>query len=197
MIEPVLLDLPATIETARLLMRPPRPGDGAVVFDAVTQSLPELRQFLASLPWVAVEQSLSASEVYCRQAQANFIARKELPFLLFEVGSGLLVGAAGLHHLDWNTPKVEIGYWGRTSTAGRGLIGEAVRALTQMAFAHLKAVRIELLTDADNLPSRRLAERTGFALEGIARCERRAPDGSLRHTCRYAMLSPDLGDAPR
>lgn len=188
MLEPILRDLPPAIETKRLLLRPPQAGDGAALFAAVTESLPELRRFLASLPWVAAEQSVEASEVYCRTAQANFLARRDLPFLLFEKATGQLVGASGLHRMVWATPKAEVGYWCRTSRVGEGFVSEAVMALADYAFKHLRAVRIELLTDEENDASRRVAERCRFALEGILRNERRAPDGSIRSTCLYARL---------
>jgi RimJ/RimL family protein N-acetyltransferase len=190
MTDPILIDLPSSIETDRLVMRSPRAGDGPLLLPAVTESLPELRRFLASLPWVAVEQSLEASEVYCRNAEANFLARKDLPFLLFEKATGELVGAAGLHRAVWTTPKVEVGYWGRTSKSRQGFISEAVEALTRFAFDHLRAVRVELVTDEENHESRRLAVRCGFQLEGTLRHERRAPDGTLRNTCLYARLAP-------
>ena len=190
MINPVLLDLPSAIETERLVLRPPRTGDGPMLYSAVADSLSELRRFLASLPWVAVEQSIESSEVYCRTAQANFVARKDLPFLLIERATVQLVGAAGLHRAVWTTPKVEVGCWGRTSTSGNGFVSEAVVALTQFAFSHLGAVRVELITDEENDASRRLAERCEFQLEGILRNERRAPDGTLRNTCIYARCPP-------
>ena len=162
MIDPVLLELPRSIETERLRMRPPEAGDGAALMHAITDSLPELRRFLASMPWVAGEQTIEASELFCRNGQANFIARKDLPFLLFEKASGQLVGVAGLHRPVWSTPKAEVGYWSRTSRARSGFITEAVQALCQYGFAHLK----------------------------MARIERRAPSGDLRKTCLYARLPP-------
>jgi len=188
MTDPILLELPLSIETERLLLRPPQAGDGAALHAAVSESLSELRQFLASLPWVAVEQTVESSEIYCRTAHANFLARKDLPFLLFEKTSGHLVGATGLHRLIWSAPKAEIGYWVRTSRRRRGFVGEAVAALTEFAFQHLQAVRVELITDEENQSSRRVAERCQFTLEGILRHERRAPDGSLRNTCVYAQF---------
>lgn len=188
MIDPILLDLPTSIDTERLFMRPPQAGDGAVLLPALTESLPALRRFLASLPWVAAEQTMESAETYCRNAQANFVARKDLPFLLFEKATGGLVGAAGLHRMVWATPKAEVGYWGRTSRGGNGFISEAVMALRTYAFTHLQAARIELITDEANTESRRLAERCKFSLEGILRNERRAPDGDLRNTCIYACF---------
>jgi len=186
--DPILLDLPAAIDTERLVMRPPQAGDGPALLAAIDESLPELRRFLASLPWVAAEQTLESAEIYCRNGQANFLARKDLPFLLFEKSTGQLVGATGLHRIVWATPKVEVGYWCRTTRSGRGFVSEAVTALSDFAFGHLHAVRVELITDEENTGSRRLAERCGFVLEGVLRRERRAPDGTLRNTCIYARL---------
>ena len=188
MTDPILLDLPPTIDTARLVLRSPAPGDGAMLHEAIAESLPELRRYLASLPWVAGEQTVESAEVYCRTAHANFLARKDMPFLAIEKATGRLVGATGLHRTVWATPRTEIGYWGRVSRARQGFVSEAVAALAQYAFGHLAAVRVEIVTDEENLPARRVAERCGFALEGILRNERRAPDGSLRNMCIYARV---------
>ena len=190
MIDPLLIDLPVPIDTERLLMRPPQVGDGPSFFAAITESLPELRRFLAALPWVAMEQSLEASELYCRNAQANFVARKDLTFLLFEKSTGQLVGGAGLHRIEWATPKAEVGYWVRTPRSGNGFIAEAVTALIAYAFRQLRAVRVELVTDEANSASRRVADRCQFKLEGILHRERRATDGTLANTCIYARLAP-------
>jgi len=193
--DPILLDLPLSIETTRLMLRPPRAGDGTALYEALTESLPALRKFLASLPWVAAEQTLESSEAFCRNAEANFLARKDLPFFVFEKKSGRLVAAAGLHRTVWQTPKTEVGYWCRTSASGNGFVTEAVNALVDYAFRHVNAVRVELITDEENAASRRVAERAGFALEGVLRHERRAPDSSLRNTCIYARVQSAAGQA--
>ena len=191
--DPILIELPASLHTARLLMRPPQAGDGAMVCAAVTESLPELRRFLASLPWVASDPTPETSEIWCRNAMANFIARKDMPFLLLDKTAGstpVMVGVVGLHRPVWTTPKFEIGYWVRTSHAGKGIISEGVHAVAELALQQLRAARVELITDDDNAASRRVAQRCGFVLEGTLRNERRAPDGTLRHTCVYARTAP-------
>jgi RimJ/RimL family protein N-acetyltransferase len=190
--DPILLNLPAQIETPRLLLRPPRTGDGAAVFEAVKESISELRRFVASLPWAAAEPSLESSEVFCRTGEANFLLRKDFPFLAFEKSTDRLVVSTGLHRTDWQTPKAEVGYWCRTSATGNGFVTEAVTAVAQYAFDHLKMVRLEIITDEENAASRRVAQRAGFTLEGVLRNERRAPDGSLRNTCVYARVANEL-----
>ncbi len=186
---PILLDLPASIESARLLLRPPQSGDGTTLHEAIVESLPELRRFLASLPWVAEEQTRESAEVFCRNAESSFLARRDLPFLMIAKASGRLIGTCGLHRTAWDVPKTEVGYWVRSSESGKGYVTEAVDRLVAFAFEALAAERIEIVTDAENLASRRVAERCGFTLEGILRRERRAPDGSLRDTCVYARLA--------
>ena len=192
MLNPLLQDVPQVIETDRLILRCPKAGDGQAVFAAVRESLPELRRYLAAVPWVAEEPSVEASEVYCRTAYSNFIARKDMPYLIFERRTSLLVGGTGLHRPNWEVPKFEVGYWCRTAQTGQGYISEAVRTLACCAEEELGALRIELITDAENQRSRTVAERCGFTLEGLLRNDRRAPDGSLRDICIYARTAqPD------
>ena len=188
--DPILQDWPASFETQRLLVRSPRPGDGPALHEALVESLPQLRKFLGMLPWVACEQTVDTAEMYARKAHAAFIMRTDMPFLIFEKSSGQFVGATGLHRPVWATPKVEVGYWGRTSRAGSGFIAEAVRGVTLYAFEHIRAARIDLVTDEANMESRRVADRCGFTLEGVLRDESRGTDGELRNVCWYGKLPP-------
>jgi RimJ/RimL family protein N-acetyltransferase len=183
---PVLRDIPEQIETERLLIRCPRPGDGRVVFEGVVDTLSDLRAWPASLPWALYEPSVEASELFCRESQVAYLARKTFAMLLFLKCDGSYIGGSGLHGNDWSVPKFEIGYWCRKPFQGRGLMVEAVTAITAFAFGTLGAARIVSLPDAKNLPSRRVAERAGYALEGILRGDRKTPDGTLRDTCVYA-----------
>ncbi len=193
--EPILLNLPDSIETPRLVLRPPRQGDGPMLHEALVESINELRRFLSFLAWVSCEQTLDSAELWCRKGQANFISRQDLPFLIFEKSSQQLIGACGLHRTDWKALKTEVGFWIRTSRAGHGFISEAVNAITAFAFKTLDAQRIEIVTDEENAASRKVAMRCGFQLDATLRHEHRAPDGTLRNTCVYSLL-PTRTDLP-
>jgi len=186
--DPLLLDLPPVLETGRLQLRSPKMGDGLRLLDAANESLPQLRPFLAHLPWVATDPTPESTELYCRMAQASFVGRKDLAFFLFERSTGHLVGGCGLYRTVWTTPKTEIGYWLRSSAVGRGLATEAVDAMVAYAFEHFKAIRVELITDELNIASRKVAQRCQFTLEGILHNERRTPDGRVVNTCLYARF---------
>ena len=188
MSNPLLVEVPTRIETDRLILRPHRAGDGPALHEALVESLADLRRFLWFLPWIAEEQTLDSAEVRCRKSEANFLARTDLPFLAFEKSLGRLVGSVGLHRTDWQVPKTEVGYWIRTSSAGKGYVSEGVQALVRCAFEQLGAQRVELVTDEENVASRKVAERCGFALEGVLRNTQRGQDGRLRNACIYARL---------
>ncbi len=83
---------------------------------------------------------------------------------------------------------MEIGWWGRSTYAKRGLVTEAVEAILEYGFAHLRARRVVALPDDQNSASWRICERVGMNYEGLMRHERAEPDGALRNTRLYAMV---------
>jgi len=187
--DPLLLDIPVALESARLHLRCPRPGDGSIVQPGVAETISQLRRFPASLPWALAEPTVERSEAFCRDAQARYLGRTALPMLIFLKEGNTYVGSIGLHDIEWSIPKFEIGYWCRTSMQGKGLALEAVRRLSEFALHELKARRVEALPDEENHESRRLCERAGYVLEGIRRNDRVAPDGVLRSTCIFALTN--------
>ena len=184
----VLIDVPERFDTERLTLRCPRPGDGEAVFQAVSDSLRELRQFPASMSWAMQTPSVGSSEMFCREAHARFLTRSDLPFIAFRRDTGELVAATGLHRPDWDVPKFEIGFWRRTTARSHGFATEAVGGLVAFALSRLRAMRVEALVDDENLPSCALCERIGMTREGLLRNERKDPDGRLRNTRVYAIL---------
>jgi len=184
--DPLLLDLPEEIMTERLLLRPPRAGDGAAVNEAVLESVEALQRWM---PWATPIPTPEQSESWCRKSAADFLARKQLPMLLFLRDGGTFVGGSGMHAVDWNVPRFEIGYWVRRQFEGQGLVTEAVGAITRFAFETLRAQRVEIRTDDRNERSSRVAQRLGYRLEGVLRNESRDAYG-LRDTRIYAVTEP-------
>lgn len=169
-IDNILRDVPASVDTARLTLRCPQPGDGVEFHAAVLDSIDELRPWMR---WADPLPSLQADEARIRRAHVQFLERTELWYLIFLKGTGTMVGWTGLHYPDWSVPSFEIGYWGRTPYTGKGHITEAVIGLRDFAFAVLGARRLQLVCNADNQRSAALARRTGLEQEGTLRCSAR------------------------
>jgi RimJ/RimL family protein N-acetyltransferase len=193
--DPLLLPVPSSLETQRLVLRSFRVEDAPALHAALAESINELRNTLWFLPWVAEDPTLQSAEIRCCNAAANFLLRTDLPYLAFEKTSGRLVASVGLHRTDWSLPRTEVGYWVRTSETGKGYASESVAALSSWALSDLGAKRLELVTDQQNLGSRGVAERCGFRLEGVLRNVMQSPDGRLRNSCVYSKL-PDSSLRP-
>ncbi|MDB6079107.1 MAG: acetyltransferase, including N-acetylase of ribosomal protein [Akkermansiaceae bacterium] len=180
--KPILLDLPESFETARILIRVAKPGDGPAFNEAIVESLEHLRPWLA---WTQEAPSLEHSEAVCRRAYTRYLLREDVMMFFFLKETGELVGGGGLHDIDWDFRRFEIGYWGRRKSCGRGLLSEAVRGVVDFARENLQPRRIFLTTDARNERSWRLAERIGFVLEGVLVAEKFDVAGEPRDTRIY------------
>lgn len=161
---PILLSFPDQFQTERLTIRAPQWGDGAAVNEAMRESANELR------PWLPFARNLPTaeeSEIRSRQARLKFLDRSDMMLYIFDTVSGEFVASSGLHRIDWDARRFEIGYWLRTSWTGKGIITEAVHGITDFAIQHLHANRVEIRCDSRNTRSAKVAERAGFTLEGF------------------------------
>ena len=183
---PILLDLPEEFYSERLIIRMPKPGDGKKVHAALTASHNELKQWL---PFAQKEQTEEETEINIREAHTKFLNREDLRLLIFHKESGELIGSSGLHRIDWDVPKLEIGYWIDTRHTGKGYITEAVQRISDFAFEEIKARRVEICCDERNIKSRAIPERLGFVLDGIFYNDDVSPDGKeIRNTCVYSKI---------
>lgn len=183
----VRIDVPEEFESERLLIRAPRPGDGLELNAAIRESFDDLTQWM---PWADHVPEVAETEANVCAAYESYKARTDLRLHLFLKITGVLIGSSGLHRIDWDVPKFEIGYWVRSSYAGQGYITEAVNAIAEFAFGQLGARRVSICMDSRNTRSRMVAERAGFEYEGTLRNDVREPDGRLRDTLVYSKIRP-------
>src|SRR5215204_3515136 len=181
---PILMDFPESLETERLLIRSPLPGDGQELHAAVRESIEELTPWM---PWPKEHRTVDDWEASARRARVAFLQRSELRLHLYLRGTGTMVGSSGLQGIDWEVPKFEFGYWCRTAFRGRGYITEAVLGIGAFAFETLGAKRVEIRCDSRNHPSVRVAQCAGFLLEGTLQNNEVGTDGSARDTLIFAL----------
>ncbi|MDX1412838.1 MAG: GNAT family N-acetyltransferase [Candidatus Promineifilaceae bacterium] len=187
--KPILLDFPYGFESERLTIRGPLPGDGEELHTAVSESLAELRPWM---PWATDLMTAKQYEARVREGQLKFLSREDLWMMLLLKGTNIIIGGSGLHRIDWNVPKFEIGYWVRSRYGRKGYISEAVEAITKFAFDELGARRVEIRCDALNERSAAIPRRLGFELEGtIHNDDRHHVHNRLRDTLIFALVKPD------
>jgi RimJ/RimL family protein N-acetyltransferase len=183
---PLLLDFPDSFDTERLTIRAPRVEDAQEVIDAVIESLPELRPWM---PWAAEPPVREGTVVRLRHSLAKWITREDLLLHVYLKDTSTFVMGSGLHRIAWQAGKFEIGYWVRTKYVGQGFVTEAVNGITAFAFKHLRANRVEIRCDAQNIRSAAVARRCGFLLEGILRHDSLDVSGELRSTMIFSKIS--------
>jgi ribosomal-protein-alanine N-acetyltransferase len=83
-----------------------------------------------------------------------------------------------------------VGYWIDEALAGQGLVPEAVVMTLQFAFEAISLHRVEISIIPRNLPSRRVVEKLGLRMEGVA--ERFLEiDGVWEDHVRYAITAEE------
>lgn len=183
------------IRTPRLLIRPKQVGDGASTSAAVAETWDKLHKWMR---WAESREAFTAEamEIRNRHVMASFILREGIELIGLEAATGEAVIWCGLHDIDWQGRQCDTGYWVRKSAQGRGFATEAANALVRYAFGALGMRRIGLTHSRGNEASRRIAEKLGFALEGVQRGANILPGGKTADRCCYARFDvaglPDL-----
>src|SRR5690606_10611396 len=101
-------EVPEEIRTERLLIRRPKPADGKGVNAAIRASIKELK---AWLPFAQQLPTAEETEINTLEAHLNFLKRENLRYLIFNKETGEFIGSSGFHAIEWEVPKMEIGYW--------------------------------------------------------------------------------------
>ncbi len=186
--DPLMIDVPAELVGERLVLRAPCAGESAAINREVIGSITELAVWM---PWATPTPTWEDSELYSRRSQARWLLREQLDYRIQLKDTGQFIGCCGLLHLNWKVPRGEIGYWMSTAHSGKGYMTEAVPILTRMCLETMKFRRVEIRMDDRNEKSWRVAERAGFTLEAVLRCDGRDVAGTLRDTRVYAKTARD------
>jgi ribosomal-protein-alanine N-acetyltransferase len=114
--------------------------------------------------------------------------RFRLGIMLKETGE--LVGTLGYHNLSKIDHSAEIGYDLEKAYWGKGIMTEAVEALTRYGFERMNLNRIAATADSENSRSIRLLERSGFLKEGLLR-DHCYYKGRFHDEVIYSLLQKD------
>ncbi|MCU0495993.1 MAG: GNAT family N-acetyltransferase [Anaerolineae bacterium] len=97
-----------------------------------------------------------------------------------------LVGNLSCSIQRWQQ-SAEIGYWLIAPMTGRGIVTRVARVVIDHLLLELGLGRVQICVTEGNFPSRRVAERLGFHLDGILRRETLL-NGQWMNRAIYSML---------
>jgi ribosomal-protein-serine acetyltransferase len=160
--------------------------DAEVVFRAIDANRDRLRPYM---PWEQTTRSPLDVRAFIERSLASPTD---------EDANGIFVGdefagSVGLR-VDALMSCGEIGYWVPAAFEGQGLVTKACRPLVDHGFRDRHLHRIEIHAAADNVRSRAVAERLGFALEATMRDGHRKPDDTYVDQVVYGLLESEWLD---
>jgi len=106
--------------------------------------------------------------------------------------TGRVLGSIGVR---WNESRDvgEVGYWLRADARSGGVTTRALLLVSRWALSRDGVARLQLRAAVENAASRRVAEKTGFRLEGVLRSAHwSAPLGRRVDWAMYSLLPGEL-----
>ncbi len=171
-----------TLSRDALVLRPFTAADVPTLVAAYSE--PSIQQWhVASLTDFEAEEWIASRHELWRSATlANWAITVD----------STVVGRVGMKAIDLDQGIAEITYWVLAEHRRNGYARRAVAVVTDWAFNDLGLHRIELTHSTRNAPSCRVAESSGYRLEGTMRLAGRHADG-WHDMHLHARIATDSG----
>jgi len=153
-----------------LLLRPWRGRDVTAVHEAFQDPL--MHQW-------HIRRSDSEAEVagWIEEWGKEWEGERDAQWAVVDADSDRLLGRVALRSIYLVDAVAKVAYWTTAAARGQGVATRATTALARWAFEEIGFHRLELLHAVANEASCRVAEKAGFALEGVKRSAAFHQDG--------------------
>jgi RimJ/RimL family protein N-acetyltransferase len=184
MIEPGVATIPTVRAAGAIRIRKYRNDDIAQLLAAVHESVATVGRWQG---WCQPGYADADGAGWIGYAIAAWDAGESHEFAIVDAANDAYLGGIGVNQRNREHNFANVGYWVRESYQSRGVATQAARLAIGFAFDVLRLTRVEIIAAVDNLPSRRVAEKVGATLEGIARNRLSTPRG-LVDGAVYAVI---------
>lgn len=180
------IDMPSlpVLPTSRLRLRPLRAEDAEALHEAFADPLVMRHWNLPpSTDLAETRQRIGWSLAASPESHAAWS--------IVQVANDRPIGLVNYHHREALNQRLEIGYLLAQSHWRNGFMREALTAVLDHCFGALDVHRVEATVEPENLASRRLLERLGFACESSGMRDRLRVGAAYRTMMMYGLLAPD------
>ena len=112
-------------------------------------------------------------------------------YMYYIMENNKIIGEIGFASIDKDHKSAYVDYWLIPSVRGKKLIDRFLWSIEELAFDILKLKQVLLGIDAENAASRGVAERNGYALDGISKSKKAWADGTFHDECEYSKLKSE------
>lgn len=160
-------------------------ADAQIIFDIIDSQ----REYLGKwLPFVSSTQTVDDPAKFI---ESVYNEPEEIREHVFGIHvEEIFVGLVGLkfNKESRKNQRAEIGYWLSEKEQKKGIVTRSVKALIDYAFLELALNRVQIRCAVGNLPSKSIAQRLGFHLEGIERDGELLSDNTFTDLEVYSLL---------
>jgi ribosomal-protein-serine acetyltransferase len=146
-------------------------------------------EVLPWLPWCHAEYSEVDAMGWIRATREGHLAGTMHEFAIID-STGVYAGGCGINQIARMSGVANLGYWVRSSLAGRGIAAAAVLQLVPWAFQHTELHRLEIVAAVENRRSQRVAEKVGAHRDAVLG-KRTLVNGLPADAVLYSVLRPD------
>jgi len=177
---------PVTLMGELVRLEPLAPRHAAELFEAGSD--PDIWRYMPVPPPTCSDDIAR----WIDQSVAATASGVEVGFAVVDAAIGRAVGSTRFLDIRRGDRALEIGWTWIAPAAQRSAVNtESKLLLLAHAFENLGAVRVQLKTDARNVPSQRAIERLGAVREGVLRRHKLCWDGHLRDTVYYSIIDAE------
>ena len=187
--DPIPSETSDYLPSARLVLRPYRNDDGESYYNLLLENSEHLSEVVNEIEEIS---SIEDAEAFTRNLMLDWKARRRFVLAIMGRTSNEMMGQIWIEPLNWDLMIFEIGYFIARSFEGNGFVTEAVKRCITFLFDDVKAKKIEIHYNANNIKSGKVAESAGFTKEGQIRRSAKLKDGSVVDRVYYGLLPEDL-----
>jgi ribosomal-protein-alanine N-acetyltransferase len=174
-------------ETERLVIRQTIMDD-APYFDRY-RNHPDYMRYITSAPNPDYDVIADLTNKLARAAERP---QKYWPLSIVRKETKDVIGGLRIFRHEKHPTICEMSYGINPDYWSQGYMSEAAKAGIAWCHDTLKMHRVVIRTDAENVPSWRVAEKIGMVYEGAARFEFKTWRGFIPHMKTYASIRTDL-----
>lgn len=170
------------MSTDRLLLRKPKPGDAADIFEI--RSNPDTMKYMAR----PIMRTLDDAHAHIEKLLKRIHENTGIEWVLEEKASHKLIGTIGIWRIDVNNYRGELGYILNKEWQHKGIMTEVFPMVIRYGFDHIKLHSFEADVDPLNEASARLLEKNRFRREAFFK-ENHFFDGMYIDSFIYSLVN--------
>ena len=178
-----------TMEFDNYTVRQVRMDDLSDYFSMIETNRPRLNDFFAGT--MAMTRTLEETSDHLADVIAKAEKNNYFPFVVVDNNTNRVIGSIQVKNIDWTIPKAELGYYIDEQYGGKEITTRAVALIIDFCFKELNLNKLYLRTHEENIPSRKVAEKNGFSVEGVIRRDYKTTGGGIVDLMYYGLLNPN------